>query len=110
MNRNHLRKLGGNMNYLNKGMQTMIEGLLNEDMWKLLGEGLLKIILIMIISKFVIHMGKIAIENIFKVRRHSPMLRVSERREATLIKASAKCINLCYLFYCYFNDTINTYH
>jgi moderate conductance mechanosensitive channel len=74
------------MAYLNKGMQTMLEKLLNEDMWKLLGEGLLKIILIMIVGKFIIHMGKIAIENIFKVRQHSSMLRVSERREATLMK------------------------
>ena len=40
----------------------------------------------MIISRFVIHMGKITIENIFKVRQHSSMLRVSERREATLMK------------------------
>lgn len=74
------------MNYLNKGMQSMIEKLLNENTWKLLGEGLLKVILIMIISRFIIHMGKITIENIFKVRQHSSMLRVSERREATLMK------------------------
>ena len=74
------------MTYLDKGMQTMIEKLSNEDMWKLWGEGLLKIILIMIISKFVIHLGKIAIENIFKVRQRSSMLRVSERRQATLMK------------------------
>ena len=49
------------MTYLNKGMQSMIEKLSNEEIWKLLGEGLLKIILIMIISRFVIHMGKITI-------------------------------------------------
>ena len=30
------------MTYLNKGMQTMIEKLFNEDMWKILGQGLLQ--------------------------------------------------------------------
>ena len=61
------------MTYLDKGMQAMIKNLLNEEIWKVLGEGLLKIILIMIISKFVIQIGKIAIVNIFKVRQHSAM-------------------------------------
>ncbi|HEY4550471.1 MAG TPA: mechanosensitive ion channel family protein [Bacillus sp. (in: firmicutes)] len=74
------------MTYLDKGMQTMIKNLSNEELWKVLGGGLLKIILIMVISKFVIQIGKIAIVNIFKVRQHSAMIRVSERREATLMK------------------------
>ena len=74
------------MTYLDKGMQAMIKNLSNEEVWKTLGGGLLKIILIMIISKFVIQIGKIAIINIFKVRQHSTMIRVSKRREATLMK------------------------
>ena len=74
------------MTYLDKGMQAMIKNLSNEEVWKTLGGGLLKIILIMIISKFVIQIGKIAIVNIFKVRQHSTMIRVSKRREATLMK------------------------
>jgi moderate conductance mechanosensitive channel len=74
------------MKYLEKGTQTIITRLSNEDIWINIGEGFLKTILIMIISKFVIHIGKITIENIFKVRQHSSMIRVSERREATLMK------------------------
>ena len=67
-------------------MKTIITKLSNEDIWINIGEGLIKIILIMIISRLVIHIGKITIQNIFKVRQHSSMIRVSERREATLMK------------------------
>jgi moderate conductance mechanosensitive channel len=74
------------MSYLDKGLQKMLDGLSNEEIWLQLGQGIFKIILITVISKFIIHIGKIAIVNIFKVRQHSPILRVSERREATLLK------------------------
>ena len=67
-------------------MKTIITKLSNEDIWINIGEGFIKIILIMIISRLVIHIGKITIQNIFKVRQHSSMIRVSERREATLMK------------------------
>ena len=97
------------MTYLEKGMQTMIEKLLNEDIWINIGEGFLKIILIMIVSKFVIHIGKITIENIFKVRQHSSMLRVSERREATLMKLLQNVLTYAIYFIALY-DIINTFH
>lgn len=58
---------------------------MNEDLWISLGEGALKIIAIFILSGIFIKVGKVMIENVFKVRTRSP-LRVSERREATLLK------------------------
>ncbi|MBE4907905.1 mechanosensitive ion channel family protein [Bacillus luteolus] len=59
--------------------------LTNEEMWMSIGMGILKIILILIIAGIVIRIGRLAIQNIFRVRNSSP-LRVSERRTATLIK------------------------
>jgi moderate conductance mechanosensitive channel len=58
---------------------------LNEDTWIHLGEALLKIIVIVILSGIIIRIGKAAIRNIFKVR-HKSLLRTSERRETTLMK------------------------
>ncbi|MGI8387669.1 mechanosensitive ion channel family protein [Robertmurraya sp. P23] len=57
----------------------------NEEMWGDLGQGVIKIIAILILSGIFIKVGKVMIENVFKVRTRSP-LRVSERREATLLK------------------------
>lgn len=61
------------------------EKLMNEDIWMSVGESVLKIIAIMIISGLLIKVGKLAIHNFFKMRTKSP-LRISERREATLMK------------------------
>lgn len=59
--------------------------IVNEAIWMSIGMGMLKIIAILIISGLLIRIGKIAIRNFFKVRTKSP-LRISERREATLVK------------------------
>ena len=59
--------------------------LLDENLWFAIGESVLKIIAILIISGLLIRIGKIAIHNFFKVRTRAP-LRISERREATLMK------------------------
>jgi small conductance mechanosensitive channel len=59
--------------------------IMDEDLWLSLGEGALKIIAIFILSGIFIKVGKVMINNVFKVRTRSP-LRVSERREATLLK------------------------
>lgn len=61
------------------------EKLMNEDIWMSVCESVLKIIAIMIISGLLIKVGKLAIHNFFKMRTKSP-LRISERREATLMK------------------------
>jgi moderate conductance mechanosensitive channel len=57
----------------------------DEDLWVDIGMGLLKMIIIIVISGFFVKFGKIAIRNIFKVRAKGP-LSISERREATLVK------------------------
>lgn len=59
--------------------------LMDESLWFAIGESVLKIIAILIISGLLIRIGKIAIHNFFKVRTRAP-LRISERREATLMK------------------------
>nr|WP_230497330.1 mechanosensitive ion channel family protein [Pseudoneobacillus rhizosphaerae] len=59
--------------------------LLNEENWLSLGEMAMKIIAILILSNIIIRIGKVAINNIFKVRLKSP-IRTSERRETTLMK------------------------
>lgn len=61
------------------------EKLMNEAIWLAVGESILKIIAILIISGLLIRVGKLAIQNFFKVRTKAP-LRISERREATLMK------------------------
>lgn len=73
------------MNYWKKMYVGIQEKLMNEDLWISIGEGALKILAISILSGIIIKVGKVMIENVFKVRTRSP-LRVSERREATLLK------------------------
>jgi moderate conductance mechanosensitive channel len=67
--------------FLNKISQKLMD----ETLWFAIGESVLKIIAILIISGLLIRIGKIAIHNFFKVRTRAP-LRISERREATLMK------------------------
>ncbi|MGM0877083.1 MAG: mechanosensitive ion channel family protein [Bacillota bacterium] len=57
----------------------------NGDLWITLGKGLLKIVLIMIVSTIFIKVGKLAISKVFLFRGKSP-IRISERRENTLSK------------------------
>lgn len=57
----------------------------NGDLWITLGQGLLKIVLIMIVSTIFIRVGKLAISKVFLFRGKSP-IRISERRENTLSK------------------------
>ncbi|MGG4489328.1 mechanosensitive ion channel family protein [Metabacillus idriensis] len=59
--------------------------LLNEDLWLDFGVGLLKIIGIMILATILIRVGNVVIGKIFMLRTKSP-LRISERRENTLVK------------------------
>ncbi|MEQ2465409.1 mechanosensitive ion channel family protein [Niallia hominis] len=70
---------------MDENIKEGIDNLMNENFWSSLGFGALKIVLIFLISGMIIRIGKAAVRNIFKVRTHSS-LRVSERREATLIK------------------------
>jgi small conductance mechanosensitive channel len=73
------------MSYIEKLFNSMIDKLSNEETWITIGESFLKIIAILILTSILIRIGKLAIRNIFKVRTPS-RLRISERREATLLK------------------------
>ncbi|MFP3721299.1 mechanosensitive ion channel family protein [Niallia circulans] len=70
---------------MDKNIKESIDSLMNENLWRDVGVGALKLVLIFLISGIIIRIGKAAVRNLFKVRTHSA-LRVSERREATLIK------------------------
>ena len=71
------------MSYNQKIMHNLMVTFSNENTWLALGEGLLKIIAIFMISSILIRIGKLTIHNIFKIRDRSP-LRTSHRREETL--------------------------
>ncbi len=55
------------------------------QLWVNIGQGLLKIVLVLVISSVFIRIGKLAIGKIFLFRGKSP-IRISERRENTLTK------------------------
>ncbi|MDG4656495.1 mechanosensitive ion channel [Ectobacillus antri] len=62
-----------------------------------LGGALLKVIFIFIVARIVIHFVRVAIEKMFRIRSRTPMMRHSERREATLTKL---CQNIAvYIIY-----------
>jgi small conductance mechanosensitive channel len=63
----------------------MKNSLLNEDLWVSIGEGFLKIILIILVAAMIIKIGKKIIQNFVKLREKGP-IRISERRENTLLK------------------------
>ncbi len=73
------------MNLTTKAIQDDINKFQSEDTWLNLGEGLLKIVAIMVVANIIIRIGKVAIHNIFKIRNLSP-LNTTERREDTLSK------------------------
>ncbi|MGD6858071.1 mechanosensitive ion channel family protein [Bacillus infantis] len=68
-----------------KMLQGIKDQLSDENMWSAIGLGFLKIIAILIVSSLIIRIGRAAIRQVFAVRSHSP-LRISHRREATLVK------------------------
>jgi moderate conductance mechanosensitive channel len=73
------------MDSVNRVLNRIKASLFNEDTWAAIGEGTIKILIIIIVSAFVIRIVKAAIHKSFAIRGKIP-LRVSERREATLVK------------------------
>jgi moderate conductance mechanosensitive channel len=59
--------------------------LISKDIWLLIGGNLVEIMLIFLLSRIVIRLGKSIIMRFFLVRSKSP-LRTSERRDATLLR------------------------
>jgi len=74
-----------------------VDLLTNQDMWINLGQSALRILIILVISTVLIKLGKLAINNIFKVKTHAA-LRISERREATLVKLVENAITYVVYF------------
>ncbi|MCD4839850.1 mechanosensitive ion channel family protein [Neobacillus sedimentimangrovi] len=71
--------------FTEKGIQKLINKLQDENLWLNIGEGILKIVIIMVIANVLIRLGKVAIHNIFKIRNLTP-LNTSTRREDTLAR------------------------
>ncbi|RRN75120.1 mechanosensitive ion channel family protein [Peribacillus simplex] len=65
--------------------ENVTKEVMDEKLWLLLGEGIIKIFLVLLLSRIIIRIGKTVISKFFAVRLRSP-IRVSDRREATLIK------------------------
>ncbi|MBA2874343.1 mechanosensitive ion channel family protein [Thermaerobacillus caldiproteolyticus] len=57
----------------------------NEELWTNIGIGTVKIITIILLCSIFSKILKVAVHNIFKVRQKAP-IRISERREATLLR------------------------
>ncbi|MFF2450585.1 mechanosensitive ion channel family protein [Neobacillus sp. NPDC058068] len=73
------------MNMTEKDIQEQVTKFQDQSTWLSIGEGLLKIIAIIVIANILIRLGKVAIHNMFKIRNISP-LNTSVRREETLSK------------------------
>ncbi|WP_445506486.1 mechanosensitive ion channel family protein [Niallia sp. 03190] len=73
------------MDSIEKLVSDSIDLITDEKIWMNIGKGALKLVIILIVSTILIKLGKLAIKNIFKVRPHSA-IRMTERREATLVK------------------------
>lgn len=73
------------MEYTNKILNKYYELLFNEDLWIGLTDVIVKIALIVIIAGIIVKIVKKVITNIFLLRAKTP-LRVSERRETTMLK------------------------
>ena len=68
-----------------KQTNIIVKKLLDQEMWLAYGLIALKIVLILILAVIIIRVGRSAIGNMLKVRPKSS-LKLSERREATLVK------------------------
>lgn len=73
------------MSSLSKVWESMVRYFSNEELWAQIGGVIVKSILILVLAAFFIKIGKMALKKVFEVKQKSP-LRISERREATLMK------------------------
>ncbi|WNS75494.1 mechanosensitive ion channel family protein [Bacillus sp. DTU_2020_1000418_1_SI_GHA_SEK_038] len=74
------------MDHLRTFIYKKIDVFSNEETWEAIGNGALKILFIIILTSLFIKIGKAVILKIFKLRTRSSLIRISERREATLVK------------------------
>ncbi|KAB2330812.1 mechanosensitive ion channel family protein [Cytobacillus depressus] len=87
------------MNQIKTFIQKKLEDYSNEETWMVIGEAALKIIFIIIFTSIFIKVGKVIIHKIFKLRNQSTLIRISERREATLMKLLANILTYVAFFF-----------
>ncbi|QFT91193.1 putative MscS family protein YkuT [Bacillus sp. THAF10] len=73
------------MEIINRGIEQMIASVGEEKLWISIGEGIVKIVLIILVAVIIIKIGKALISNFVKLREKGP-IRISERRENTLLR------------------------
>ncbi|WP_239422126.1 mechanosensitive ion channel family protein [Bacillus sp. CGMCC 1.16541] len=73
------------MQSLEKEISKIVKSIFNENTWQQIGTSIIKIFFILLIAALIIRVGKVMLNKIFEARTKSP-LRISERREATLMK------------------------
>lgn len=74
------------MNHIENFISKKMENLVDENAFMAIGEVALKIIAILFFTSLFIKFGKMTIQKIFDMRKRSSLIRVSERRDATLAK------------------------
>lgn len=84
------------MESINKFITKTWESFVEQKLWFNLGEGLLRIIVIVLIAGIAVRVGKNLIERLFHKKRHSPF-QITERREETLKKLTQNI--LAYIIY-----------
>jgi moderate conductance mechanosensitive channel len=85
---------------MEKIMHRYFDKFQNEETWMTIGEGFLKIIAILIVARVLIKIGKVAIQNVFKIRTRSP-LKTNERRDETLAKLLDNIISYVVYFFAF---------
>ncbi|WP_328701051.1 mechanosensitive ion channel family protein [Aquibacillus kalidii] len=73
------------MSLLEKQWQKVWDKVTGPDLWILIGEGFLRILLIIILTSFIVRVGSKLVERIFRQRDRGPF-KISQRRENTLKK------------------------
>lgn len=73
------------MTGLNALYETFLIKLKDEEMWVSISTTVIKLIAITVIAGIIVRVGRLLIQNIFKMRTKGPLL-ITERREATLVK------------------------
>ncbi|MCP8971222.1 mechanosensitive ion channel family protein [Ectobacillus ponti] len=73
------------MNWFGDAYDKFTKYLLNEEIWQNIGMGILKIIFILAAASVVIRVGRVIVQNAFRVRTRAP-IQLSERRIATISK------------------------
>lgn len=85
------------MDNLNKEVVSLWDYLIGPDFWIMMGKGGLKIIAILILSSFIIRLGRNMAEHIFQGKGKGP-LKITQRRESTIKKLIQNIISYVVYF------------